>query len=576
MPYSDDWSSQIHLAEFDRLVDADCHWVTSAPTWPPFDRSRALWRRISPRVEQLRIDLDRVLVIGVVGGTGTGKSTLLNALVGRRVCLAGDVIRPTTINPVILAHPETDISFLHLDDCRPEIHRVADARLLAQMILVDCPDPDTQTRRPDANLPEQQGSIVGPEGNLDVLRRVLPHCDVLLCTGTAQKYKTQAVAEELLRYAPGRQIVFVQTHGSLDADITADWQCHLEQQGFRVPKTFRIDSEEALRRTQERRPPPPEFCELVDFLQLELAERGRFRILRANALDLLDWFLAESQREINSRLPALAQLENAVATEQLSRFKQLQANLRDQLGNHRGVWRARLLREVTLRWGNGPFAAFLRLFSSARLWLPFLPALRGKGLGPMLVTGGIGAGQAIVRQVRESWNDASWPGAGELGINAGDFAQSHSVLSGFAREAGTLSDNAGVELDTSRRAADSLNAVAGELYSHVDAEINSAIQRRAAGKAGWLFHGVLEILFIALPALLLWRLAKNFFYEHLWLDPARPLLGFDFLFQSALWVVLWGFVLRGLLAWRLQRGLKRDLSAIIDQLTPGTVFGSLF
>jgi hypothetical protein len=91
-----------------------------------------------------------------------------------------------------------------------------------------------------------------------------------------------------------------------------------------------------------------------------------------------------------------------------------------------------------------------------------------------------------------------------------------------------------------------------------------------------LFHGVLEILFIALPALLLWRLAKNFFYEHLWLDPARPLLGFDFLFQSALWVVLWGLVLRGLLAWRLQRGLKRDLSAIIDQLTPGTVFGSLF
>ena len=35
-------------------------------------------------------------------------------------------------------------------------------------------------------------------------------------------------------------------------------------------------------------------------------------------------------------------------------------------------------------------------------------------------------------------------------------------------------------------------------------------------------HGVLEVLFIALPALLLWRLAKNFFYEHLWIEPSRP------------------------------------------------------
>ena len=83
-----------------------------------------------------------------------------------------------------------------------------------------------------------------------------------------------------------------------------------------------------------------------------------------------------------------------------------------------------------------------------------------------------------------------------------------------------------------------------------------------AGKAGVFIHGVLELLFIALPALLLWRLAKNFFYEHLWVESSRPLLGFDFLLQSALWIVVWGLLLRGLLAWRLQRGLKRDLSAL--------------
>jgi len=69
MPTFDDWSAQLRLADFDRLVDGVRQWVESSPPWPPFDRARAVWARIAPRVEQLRVDLDRVLVVGVVGGT---------------------------------------------------------------------------------------------------------------------------------------------------------------------------------------------------------------------------------------------------------------------------------------------------------------------------------------------------------------------------------------------------------------------------------------------------------------------------------------------------------------------------
>ena len=259
-------------------------------------------------------------------------------------------------------------------------------------------------------------------GNLDLLRRILPHCDVLLCTGTAQKYKTHAVLEELLRNAPGRQMVFVQTHKAVDADITADWQRHLQSQGFTVPHMFRIDSEEALGRACKHIGPRQRNSRLWSIsCKPNWPSAGRHRILRANALDLLSWFLNEAQREVDAFVPALSKLEQAVAAERTRLLTQVKSKLHEQIGNHRGVWRARLLREVTLRWGGGAFAAFLRLFNSARSLLAFLPALRARGLGPMLVTGGIGAGQALARQIRERWSEGSWLDAAELGMNARRF-----------------------------------------------------------------------------------------------------------------------------------------------------------
>ena len=507
------------------------------------------------------MNLDRVLVVGVVGGTGTGKSTLLNALVGERICPAGDVVRPTTTRPVVLVHPEVDVSFLQIDDCQPQIIRL-DLPLLRQMILVDCPDPDTQsTDEPSAD-----------NRNLDTLRRVLPRCDVLLCTGTAQKYKTQRVAEELLRAAPGRQAIFVQTHAAVDADITADWQRHLESQSFSVPQMFRIDSEAALERAAQRLPAPMELTRLVDFLSEQLSGRARHRILRANALDLLDWFLKEVQREIDTALPAVEKLKAAVYAEQARLFRQVRDRLAEQLRGNQGVWRARLFREVTLRWGWGPFAAFLRLLGSARSLLNFVPALRARGIGSMLVTGGIGVGKAVADKVRQSLAEANWLDPAQLGFTSGELAQSESVLSGFAHDAG---------IDPIHQAADGsgeeqLAIVSRRLYQHVESEVSAAIERRAARRAGALLHGLLELLFIALPGVLLWRLAKNFFYEHLWLESTEPLLGFDYLVQSGLWIVVWGLLLRGLLAWQLQRGLKRELAGLVERLTPEIALGPLF
>ncbi len=367
MPLTDDLPAQLRLAEFDRLVTGVRSWVETAPLR---GRRWIVRGRCGPGFHPGWINCGSIWTAywswAWLAAPAPAKARYSTRWPASGVCPAGDVERPTTRRPVVLAHPDVDVSTLEFNGAQPEVHRLA-LPMLEKMILIDCPDPDTQSRNGSGG----EAAPTHNNQNLEMLRRILPQCDVLLCTGTAQKYKTHAVADELLRHAPGRQAVFVQTHAAVDADITADWQRQLQSQGFDVPKMFRLDTEEALERIEQHRPLPPEFARLVDFLNSELAGRARHRILRANALDLLAWFLDEVQHDINASSPAIAKLDEAIQAERARLFDSVRRHLDEQLRGHQGVWRARLLREVTLRWSWGPFSAFLRLLGSARSWLNF-------------------------------------------------------------------------------------------------------------------------------------------------------------------------------------------------------------
>ncbi|MBT2505292.1 dynamin family protein [Streptomyces sp. ISL-98] len=92
----------------------------------------------APRARQARVELlaqlDDYLVprlkqpeaplLAVIGGsTGSGKSTLVNSLVGRRVSEAG-VLRPTTRTPVLVCHPDDQQWFSELR-VLPQLTRVS-------------------------------------------------------------------------------------------------------------------------------------------------------------------------------------------------------------------------------------------------------------------------------------------------------------------------------------------------------------------------------------------------------------------------------------------------------------------
>ena len=86
------------LAQVDELSDRLSDWAKPEWPWEPLNHCRSLIRRVLQRIETLRIRLEAPLVVATFGGTGTGKSALVNALVGRDITASGRQ-RPTTTRP---------------------------------------------------------------------------------------------------------------------------------------------------------------------------------------------------------------------------------------------------------------------------------------------------------------------------------------------------------------------------------------------------------------------------------------------------------------------------------------------
>lgn len=99
--------------------------------------------------------LDAPLLVVVAGSTGSGKSTVVNSIVGRNVSEAG-VLRPTTRAPVLVCHPDDESWFGGEDGLLSDLprstgsvpqagslHIVTEPTMVPGLALLDAPDIDS-------------------------------------------------------------------------------------------------------------------------------------------------------------------------------------------------------------------------------------------------------------------------------------------------------------------------------------------------------------------------------------------------------------------------------------------------
>ena len=558
-----EWEQERDLIEFDLLLERLQRWSDEGPPIEIAERARLLLQRLKPRLQQARLHLDDVLVVGVVGGTGTGKSTLVNALVGEPVCPVG-VQRPTTMRPQVVCRQGTELTLPEVEMGGVVVHQ-RDLPLLDHMVLIDCPDPDTQS----------SADTGGTNRNRDILRAVLPHCDVIVYVASQEKYKSQVVSEELQRHAPGAHLVFVQSKAGVDADIRSDWRQTLVASGFAVSDIFRVDAEDALARQAQGQAPDPEFVRLTHLLEQQLAARARHRIKRANILDLYDWMFDRIEDDWTAQRPALEKLDQELQRHHETMRLRLRQQLERHLRTHRAVWRAKVLERIQEQWGGGPFAALLRLFGGGSALLRWLPLSLARNPTQLAITGSVAAATTLRNLWQQQQAAHALTHEAVLGVAAADVHQARTVLEGYAYDAGLgpmLETRVGAEREQFVDAA--LAEMSAQLQRRIETALTVSAERVVDQHAGPVLHGVLEVAFALLPVLVLYQLGRDFFYEHLLLSDPN-LLGFDYLLQSVLWIFAWGWGLRGVLIWRLNRGLRREVTRVADEVCTVPMFTAL-
>lgn len=543
------------LAQIDDLVHRLQSVAERPSPWEPLQQAHAVLRRLLQRVDPLRLRVDAPLVVATFGGTGVGKSSLVNALIGEDIATVGRQ-RPTTIAPTLLAHPETDLSAYPLPWDEITVVR-RDVPLLRDLLLLDCPDPDTSET-------EDAGT------NLARLHQLLPACDVLLYVSSQQKYRSAKVSEELAHAAETCKLIFVQTHADQDADIREDWRRQLAP-AYQIAEMFFVDSRKAMAEQQAGLRPTGEVGRLLDTLFRELSAAQRGRIRRGNLFGVVETTLDRIQSELAQHAPSVKELEAQLQSQRQTLSTRLTTRLQDELLVSRGLWERRMMGQIAQLWGFSPFALLLRAYYSQASLIASWTLMRAQSSAQLALWGAIHGTRWLATRRQDANGEDQVERLAALQLSDAEFREAQIIIEGYTRAARLDRHAVDLKLQTLKLSAAQAEE---EFWAFARQKLDTAILQTARQRSGLFARIGYEAVFAVLPVYLLVRIGKNFFYDS-WIEQ-QPLLESQFYIPAALFLGLWTFFVLALFTARLRRGLKQSVQQLAEELATAKLAGGLF
>lgn len=211
---------------------------------PQVDAARTARTRLLQQLDDYVIprlsSLDAPVLAVVGGSTGSGKSTLVNSVIGTQVSEPG-VLRPTTRSPVLVHHPDDGRWFsgsrvlpglaritggATASDGHGSVRLVSTEALSPGLAVIDAPDID---------------SVVS--ANRDLAAQLLSAADLWIFVTTAARY-ADAVPWDLLREASERGTAIAVVLDRVAAEAADDIRSHLagmlREQGLEAAPIFTV------------------------------------------------------------------------------------------------------------------------------------------------------------------------------------------------------------------------------------------------------------------------------------------------------------------------------------------------
>ncbi len=344
------------LARLDELASYD-------GPWRPLRDETPLLRARLAELRERESRLDGLLVVALVGGSGVGKSTFLNALAGDQLAATSEY-RPCTSVPTVYQPPGAAFG--------PESWNRIYGSALEHLIILDTPDSDTIVRE-----------------HRDMVIEALSQADLIMLCGSPDKYLDEATWSLLRPLRDERTMVCVESKADLESESVRDhWMGRLKEQGFTIAGYFRVSARRTLDRKLTGQPPGDneyDFPQLEQFLRQELSIEQVRRIKRSNAYGLLAKTLGTLLERVGNGVPALESLQETLSECDKKATKETCAIIGRRIFAEPHLWNFALGKEISLR-AKGIVGTLYRVLEALRTlparmsgwlrWTPVSPAGR--------------------------------------------------------------------------------------------------------------------------------------------------------------------------------------------------------